>query len=199
MLVFWRQHLVFLATPKTASTAIESALGALAEVAVQQPAALKHTDVATFRRHLGPYLAQASGHEFSTLALMREPKGWLSSWYRTRQRDEESDATSTRDVTFDEFVRAWCRQDPPAFARVGAQSHFLAPALERRADHVFRYESLGDFVRFLEDRLDFEIHLPRMNVSPGAETLLSGESMDLLRDKGRAEFLLYESLANPPK
>lgn len=48
MLIFWEPRLVFLATPKAGSTAVEAALEPLAAVAVQRPGAMKHTDIATY-------------------------------------------------------------------------------------------------------------------------------------------------------
>ena len=44
MLVFWRQRLVFLATPKTASTSIEEALAPIAAIVMLRPPQLKHTN-----------------------------------------------------------------------------------------------------------------------------------------------------------
>lgn len=37
MLVFWKERLVFLATPKTGTTAIEAALQPLANLSIQNP------------------------------------------------------------------------------------------------------------------------------------------------------------------
>ena len=107
MLVFWEQGLAFLATPKTGSTAIEAALESLSAV-VQRPPVLKHTSVRRFHRFLGPYLEVASGRSFEVCAMMREPRDWLGSWYRYRQREDVTDPKkSTRDMSFDDFVRAY--------------------------------------------------------------------------------------------
>ena len=89
MLIFEKQALVFLATPKTASTAIEQALGSLATVRLTRPPEIKHTDAAQFATYLRPYLLATTGHSYATLALMREPRDWLGSWYRNRQRDDD--------------------------------------------------------------------------------------------------------------
>ena len=88
MLVFWEQRLAFLATPKTGSTAIAAALESLAAVSIQRPPLLKHTTVHRYRRFIGPFLEAASKENFTLVALMREPKDWLGSWYRFRQREE---------------------------------------------------------------------------------------------------------------
>lgn len=195
MLVFWDQRLVFLATPKTGSTAIEAALESLSSVVVERPPVLKHTSVQRYHRFLGPYLEVASGHRFTVCALMREPSSWLGSWYRYRQREDLPDQSkSTRDVTFDEFVRAYCTEDKPAFADVGAQSRFLSPKKGMGVDHLFRYEQIQDFVKFLEDILDFEIILPRLNVSPEASLALSDKTKEKLRQFAALDYEIYEAL-----
>jgi hypothetical protein len=196
MLVFWEQRLAFLATPKTGSTAIEAALESVSSLTIQRPPVLKHTSAQRFHRFLGPYLAVASGHEFSVSALMREPCDWLGSWYRYRQRDDITDPRKqTNHVTFEEFVLAYCQDTPPEFAAVGSQSRFLADKKGRGIDHLFRYEDIESFVVFLEDRLGFEIILPRLNVSPLAAMDLSGKAHDKLRSTCADDFNIYRKIA----
>ena len=194
MLVFWDQRLAFLATPKTGSTAIAAALESLAAVSIQRPPLLKHTTVHRYRRSIGPYLEAASKDTFTLVALMREPTDWLGSWYRFRQREETEPAKSTRDISFDEFVRAWCREDRPEFADVGSQGKFLRPRQGVGVDRLFRYEAIGTFVHFLEDRLGCEIILPRLNVSPEGATELSSATAALLRAAAAEDFELYATL-----
>jgi len=195
MLVFWEQRLVFLATPKTGSTAIATALESLAAVSIQRPPVLKHTTVHRFRRFFGPYLEAASKADWTVVALMREPRDWLASWYRFRGRDDQTDpAKSTAGKSFDEFVQAWCSDPRPAFADVGSQARFLKPRQGQGADRIFRYEDIDGFVHFLEDRLGCEIILPRVNVSPLRETALSPQTEALLRATASEDFELYESL-----
>ena len=90
MLIFWEQRLVFLATPKAGSTAIEVALEPLASLAVQRPPEMKHVDAARFRRHIQPWLGEVVTEDFTTIALMREPVEWLRSWYRFHLRDDDA-------------------------------------------------------------------------------------------------------------
>jgi Sulfotransferase family len=196
MLVFWDQRLAFLATPKTGSTAIAAALESLAAVSIQRPPLLKHTTVHRYRRFVGPFLAAAAKEEFTLVALMREPRDWLGSWYRYRQREETEPEKSTRGVSFDEFVQAWCRDPQPDFAAVGSQGRFLRPRQGTGVDRLFRYEEIGHFVDFLEDRLDCEIILPRLNVSPTGATELSAATEALLHDVAAEDFALYATLAS---
>jgi len=194
MLVFWEQRLAFLATPKTGSTAIAAALESLAAVSIQRPPLLKHTTVHRYRRFIGPFLEAASKDNFTLVALMREPKDWLGSWYRFRQRDETEAGRSTRGMSFDDFVRAWCQDPRPDFADVGSQGKFLRPRQGQGVDRLFRYEEIGAFVHFLEERLGCEIILPRLNVSPLGATELSAESEALLRETAAEDFGLYATL-----
>jgi hypothetical protein len=194
MLVFWEQRLAFLATPKTGSTAIAAALESLAAVSIQRPPLLKHTTVHRYRRFIGPYLEAASKDRFTLVALMREPKDWLGSWYRFRQREETEAGKSTRGMSFDDFVRAWCQEPRPDFADVGSQGRFLRPRQGQGVDRLFRYEEIESFVHFLEERLDCEITLPRLNVSPSGETDLSAETETLLQELAAEDFALYRTL-----
>jgi hypothetical protein len=194
MLVFWEERLAFLATPKTGSTAISTALESLAAVSIQRPPLLKHTTVYRYRRFIGPYLEAASKDTFTLVALMREPRDWLGSWYRYRQREGTEPARSTREMTFDAFVRAWCEDQRPEFADVGSQAKFLRPRQGVGVDRLFRYEEIDTFVHFLEDRLGCEIILPRVNVSPLGATDLAPETLALLQKVAADDYALYESL-----
>jgi hypothetical protein len=194
VLVFWDQRLAFLATPKTGSTAIAAALDSLAAVSIQRPPLLKHTTVHRYRRFIGPYLEAASKDTFTVVALMREPRDWLGSWYRFRQREGTEPAKSTAGVSFDAFVRAWCSDPRPDFADVGSQGRFLRPRQGVGVDRLFRYEEIESFVHFLEDRLNCEIILPRLNVSPLGATDLSPETEALLHQTAQEDFDLYNTL-----
>ena len=195
MLVFWKERLVFLATPKTGTTAIEAALQPLSNLSIQNPPALKHTPVRRYQRFLAPYLRSAAGEDFTVVALMREPIDWLGSWYRYRQRDAiPIKERSTRGMDFDSFVAAHLADPCPGFADVGSQARFLDPGNGPGIDRVFRYENIGAFIEFLEDRLDFEIILPRLNVSPEGSTQLAPETEARLRRERAADFALYATL-----
>jgi hypothetical protein len=196
MLVFWDQRLVFLATPKAGSTAVEVALESLAALAVQRPTALKHTNLRDYHRFVRPYLEAVAGDRFTTVALMRAPLDWLGSWYRFGQKDDLPDArASTLGLSFDDFVQGWCAARPPLHADVGTQSAFLQPADDGAGlDALFRYEEIGAFVGFLEDRLGCEVLLPRVNVSPVADMALSDTTLQAFQTAAAADLALYDSL-----
>lgn len=196
MLVFWKERLVYLATPKTGSTAIEAALGPLASVAIQRPPELKHTSVRRYWQSFAPFIENAAGEGFTVVAMMREPVDWLGSWYRYRQRDGmRRPENSTRGLSFDEFVDAYLAPKRPPYADVGRQGAFLAPQDTRGADSIFCYERIGGFVDFLEDRLDCEIILPRLNVSPPGTVALEPATEARLRAALADDFALHAGLS----
>lgn len=198
MLVFWEQKLVFLATPKTGSTAIATALESQASVSIQRPPVLKHTTVHRFRRYFGPYLEAAAKADWTVVALIREPCDWLGSWYRFRSREDQTDAAkSTRGLSFDTFVQAWCGDPRPAFADVGSQERFLRPRQGLGVTRLFRYEEMDLFTRFLQDRLGQSITLPRVNVSPPGALQLAPATEARLREVAAADFQLYHRLIHP--
>jgi hypothetical protein len=193
MLIFWDQRLVLLATPKTGTTAIAAALESLATVSIQRPPALKHTPISQYRRFIGPYLEQTANVPFTVVAVMREPRDWLASWYRNHQRDAGPD-TRMATLTFDDFVRQHCQAVPPGFADVGGQAAFLQSDDGHGVDRIFRYEQTRDLLHFLEERLQFEIHLPRLNVSPARDTTLSPQTESVLHRFHARDFALYDQL-----
>lgn len=196
MLIFWEQRLVFLATPKAGSSAVEAALEPLASAAIQRPAPLKHMNARDFRAHLLPYLEAQTGAHFETVALMREPIGWLRSWYRFRLRDDFDDPDHPMSgQSFEGFARDYMRDPRPASADIGSQSAILGDDLgQPLVDRIFRYEEINHFVHFLEDRLDCAITLPRVNVPPAVDVQLTDATAAELEAAMALDFKLYRSL-----
>lgn len=197
MLVFWKQRLVILATPKTGSTSLEQALEPHASLAVLRPPEMKHTPAYRFERFLRPYLQNtAHGERFAAWALIREPLDWLGSWYRFRARPElDGTPRSTRERSFADFCRAYMQEPRPAFADVGAQARFLSgmDGAALGVDRVFRYERMERFVACLEDRLQTRIALPRVNVSPSGPTDLPADLAAEIREFLADEYRLYQA------
>lgn len=200
MLVFWEQRLVFLATPKAGSTAVETFLEPLASFSIQRPPEMKHLSAADYTQSVAPLLKSRAGEEFTTVALMREPISWLQSWYRFRLRDDHDDPDHPMNgESFEEFVTDYLSDTPPTHARVGRQSDYVTDgAGQILVDQLFRYEDMDDFVHFLEERLDCEVTLPRINVPPAVDVGLSEGAYQALSDKLAADFELYHRIARSP-
>lgn len=181
-----------LAVPKTGTTALEGALAPRASMVLRDPPELKHAPVYRYGRFLAPLFEKVGG-ELETLAVVREPVDWLSSWYRYRLRDAlAGEANSTRGLSFDAFVEDYCRGRPPPHAQVGSQAKFLLDGEGRLGvDHLFRYDDQAGLLAFLEARLQTPIAPRRVNVSPDGHTALSDRVRDKLRRKRPDEFRVY--------
>lgn len=195
MLIFWKARLVLLAVPKTGTTAIEAALAPHADAAIVNPPGLKHMGVRKWRRELAPVFERGGRRPLETVAVMREPVDWLSSWWRYRSRPElDGQPNSTAGTTFDGFVTDYLSPGPPDRARVGSQAAFL----EGGVDHLFRHDRPDAFLAFLSDRLNLTIAPGRANVSPVRRADLSPDIAARLRRERAADFALWEALGEGP-
>lgn len=197
MLVFFKERLVFLAVPKTGSTSYHAALAERADMIVSGPPELKHAPLYRYNRFIRPMFEKVCDARMETLAVMREPVGWLGSWYRYRQRDFlRGKPVSTCGLSFDAFVAAYLETPRPEFANVGSQAKFLEPRPNGTAvTHLFRYEDGAALDRFLEDRLGVRPVPGRENVSPRMPLDLSPQTARRLRRACAKDFALYDSIA----
>lgn len=191
-----QKGIVFLATPKCASTSIEEVLTPYAQVILKGLPSVKHTHYRGFRRFIEPLLA-ARGFprdRYEVVCLMREPTDWLHSWYRYRSREGMAGKPNfTGGMTFDAFVRAYLEGVPPA--TVGRQADFVRDNDgSLGVDRLFRYEDLGRFVTYLEGKLGAKVELPARNTSPVREVPLSEDLQRELHTHLARDYELYASL-----
>ena len=197
MLVFWAEKLVFLAVPKTGTTALEGALAPRASMVLRDPPQLKHSPVYRYKRFLQPLFAQGGGQDdMETFAMVRNPIDWLGSWYRYRARDEiVGTQNSTRNIQFDDFIVEYCKGQPAPFANVGSQAKFLTLGDKSiGVNHLYRYEAMPKALDFLKVRLKKdEIKLNRKNVSPLMALTISEDVEARLRKRRAVEFSVWEA------
>lgn len=194
MLIFLKEKLVFLATPKTASTSIEDALGRHCDIRLSKTPNAKHTPLRKYKRLLEPFVMTLLTDAPDTVAMIREPVDWLGSWYRYRRRDSlNGKSNSTAEMDFNHFVASYLSDPQPEFAHVGSQSRFLGDKDDNLGvDFLFCYEDMAGLLRFLENRLKRQISVGRANVSPKAELSLSPELHKELQQAYAQDFELYE-------
>ena len=168
MMVFFDERLVLLSVPKTGTTAYQAALRERADMVISDPPELKHSPVFRYNRWFRPMFERVCGAEMELMAVMREPIDWLGSWYRFRQRDFlDGKPSSTKGLSFDEFVKAYCKGKAPTYADVGSQAKFLEARPSGCAvRHLVRYEDQAAITSFLEERLGTKVELDTRN-SPG--------------------------------
>lgn len=198
MLVFSKQKLVFLAMPKTGSSAYHTALAPLADLVITDPPDLKHAPLYRYNRWIRPMYERVLDLELEVMAVMREPVSWLGSWYRYRQRPFlNGSPNSTANVSFDSFVQGYMRGRQPAYAQVGSQSEFLKPQKNgTHVHHLFKYEEPEKLNRFLEKRLGTSFTLGQENVSPPGDLSLTPATRTKLQRKNAHEFELYHRIGD---
>ena len=196
MLIFADARLTYLATPKTGSTAIETALRPMADIVFARQR--KHITAQRYHKKVAPFLAETFGIGTETVALMREPVEQLRSWYRYRAREAVAgQPRSTEAMSFDAFAEAAADPAPPEFADVGSQFAFLTGRTgEVQVDHLFAYENMDGFLRFVSTRLDTAITLERRNVSPQVEAPLSERVRAVIETARAQDFALYQRLCD---
>jgi len=199
MLISVRRKVVYFALPKTGTTAVERALENHVEIKLAGHPSIKHSNYRKYRRFILPFLeaSAAKTEGLETCCVVREPLSWLRSWYTYRQRPEiDGKRNSTRGVSFAQFIEGWLSEDPPQYARVGLPSAFVADEDGTvGVDRLFRYENLGPFVAYLEDRFRAKLEFERINVSPRLDADLPAELKRRLETERAGEFELYGSIA----
>lgn len=197
MLVFLKHNLVFLAAPKTGTTALEQVLRPHCSIELRNPPGLRHMAARRYYRQWAPFLRDSQRFEGQTMAVLREPLSWLQSWYRYRGRDAiKHTSRSTAGISFDQFIEGVLSDTPPDYANVGEQFYFAtSPDGEVMVDHLFVYEQFDRPLTFLRDRLGRNLKLPEANVSPRRPLALSPDLEAALRRKRAAEFALYDQIA----
>lgn len=191
MLIFWKARIVLLAVPKTGTTALETALAPQADAAIVNPPGLKHCGVAKYRRELAPFFERGGRRPMRLVAVMREPVGWLGSWWRYRGRPAlAGHPNSTAGLDFEAFVDAYLSDPQPDCARVGAQARLLAGGV----DHLFRHDRPAALHTFLSDALGRPVAPPRRNVSPQGDVALSDAMRARLRAARPEDFEMWDRL-----
>lgn len=160
------------------------------------PPELKHAPLYRYNRWVRPMFEKVCDAEMDVVAVMREPVSWLGSWYRFRRRPfMNGKENSTSNVTFDDFVLAYCEGKKSGFANVGSQAKFLETQPNGcSVSHLFRYEQQGRLINFLEEQLSTKLVLQKQNVSPAMELTLSPQVDAVLRRKCASEFDRYDSI-----
>lgn len=136
------------------------------------------------------------GENLDIVAVMREPIDWLGSWYRYRQRSDLDDKpSSTKGITFDDYVAAYCQGDQPAFAKVGSQAKFLEPQRNGTAvTHLFRYDDQVGLQAFLQARIGHNFETEPHNVSRSADLALSVKTRTTFERKYAADLTLWDGI-----
>lgn len=195
MLLFAKEKLIFLALPKTGTTALETALEPAAAMVMRKSPNLKHTPAYRYDKYLKTYLGKCGLKNLQTTCVVRHPVDWLGSWYRYRARPaKDGTPNSTKDMTFESFVAEYADDEPASWARVGHPPRFIRNNDGNMIiDHLYQYEQMDQLIAFFEERLGMTIDLPQRNVSPTKDMTLSSKTLARLEVKHAQMFDDWES------
>ena len=180
MLIGKKHKYVFLCNTKCASNSIEEMLKPYSEIALVGLQTVRHTNFADYDQYIKPYLKViAEADNLETICIVREPLSWLNSWYRFRSRstlrnpEHPNHHKSTFGMEFSEFITAYMSPEPPAFVKdISSQFNFVKNSMgEIGVDTIFLYENLDSLVDYMSHRVDSNLKLKSINVSPRKATL----------------------------
>ncbi|WP_299351591.1 sulfotransferase family 2 domain-containing protein [uncultured Shimia sp.] len=191
MLVFFKQNLTFFSVPKTGTTAYSMAMKPHADIIFGRR--VKHMTVGKYHSKFAPFLRRTFDLTPERFAVMRDPVDQLRSWYKYRSRRKITDsATSTRGVSFDEFVLDAISDTPTVSKAIGSQYRFLSIRDGSvPVHHLFAYEQQDLLKGFLADRFEEDLTFKDKNVSPDIPAPISPEVEAKLRAARQQEFDLY--------
>jgi len=194
MQIFAQQSLVFIAVPKTGTSAIEGALKPKADIMFSKR--WKHMTAWRYHTKIAPFLNRVFDLRPERFAVMRDPEEQIRSWFRYRARDpKQQSVSSTNGISFDEFVLAVISENAEPFAKIGSQFNMLTSGKgDLLVNHLFLYEKPLQFRAFLNQRFEEEVILRQKNVSPYVDAPLSPAIGQKLRAARSKEFDLYARL-----
>jgi hypothetical protein len=103
------QKFIFVANLKTASTAIEAAIGDKAEIKIAATRFGKHDGLSAISQKFSWIKRYVPYEEFIVFGVMREPVDYLLSLYNSHQKSAfDGKQQSTKDMAFDNFLENWC-------------------------------------------------------------------------------------------
>lgn len=216
MLIFDDIKLIYLANPKTGTTAFEQAFRRYANKELSDTLP-KHVPFRRVRR-VFPQLVK----QYEVVTCVREPLDTLYSWYRYRQRALlKGDPNSTYGVSFKTFIEEWCEDDPAEFARINGSVRFVLsknglvhkklglfryggnPSIidyvaEKRGQSVqFRREGASAIIDYFASTVSPDVWIKRQNVSPDPDPgeLAEVRASELMHEKKMLqEYELYAKL-----
>lgn len=177
MILSVKHGFLYFAMPKTATTSIESLLGAYGDITLARTAHHKHIACAAAKERYSKLFSTYYPYDrFFKFGVIREPVSWIISWYNFRSRPELADPRSPIHKNYlgpyslDEFLEELGSPQPRSFARIGTQNDFYGLSTgELGVDALVRHDHLR------EDLARISKHLP-VDLSRGLSSTRANES-----------------------
>lgn len=166
MLIGVEKRFVFIANSKTASTSIERALIAEAEIHRGGPDRRKHVFLRQAVRQYDFLFGRKkyAPETFFKFGVMRDPVDWVQSWYRYRLGNKVNNPLP-EGTTFEEFWRKRVNRSKKKNQKTLQRDYFTRLNGELLADYIIPYHELADHFNLLAAEMGVATKLPKVNVS----------------------------------
>jgi SAM-dependent methyltransferase len=169
MLISLSNKFVFIANPKTASTAIERALRPYSDVALVESRFGKHQSFLEIEARFEWMLSLVDPSELLVFSVMRDPIDFMVSLYNSHM-DPKFEAEAdlyTGTLHFEDFLNKWTQSNDDQ----SRQQHTRMLDGDNRiaANYIIAYDNLEDGLRFVGERIGVDnlVPLGRENESHG--------------------------------
>jgi hypothetical protein len=161
MLISLSNKFIFIANLKTASTAIENALGPYCEIALVQARFGKHEPFWQIEAQFAWLLRLIDLREMFVFCVMRDPVDLMVSLYNSHLDPKflhESPELYTGDLDFDQFLSEWTlrneEQSRQQYLRLLDMDDCIA------ANYIINYDNIEEGLRFVSERIGIEDLVP---------------------------------------
>ena len=148
-----------------------------------------------YQKFVLPLLKNHGAENFTTVAIVREPIEWFSSWYRYYSKlIFKNENYFTGNISFEEYANSYCIQQDSKLFNFKKQSQIILNGQNKNLiSHLFKYNAKNDkLVNFLEKKLERTIHLPYLNISPKNSLNLSKKTKNELSNVFLDDYKLYK-------
>ena len=196
MLLSLSHKFIFIANLKSASSAIEAAIGHAAEIRITGTNFGKHDGLSAISQKFPWVRRYVPYDEFFVFGVMRDPVDYLLSLYNSHHKEDfDGKYYSTKGMPFDEFLHVWCGRSWQAkpqhlrfndqHGRFGTSCVIDLERLDEEFPRVCAHLGLG------------QINLERSNRSPAAlrRSDLSPEQIGQIKAKYESD---YEFMKRAP-
>lgn len=169
------------------------------------PGAIKHINARVFNKNiLALHNRLMPAVAIESFCMMREPLGWIESWYRYQTRDALKDpahfnhARYTGNISYDQFIEAFVESSGkarPEYARLTTQYDFVRlDNNEVGVDRIFPMERMDLVEDFLRQKTGKKISIPQENVSPKQSCHLDPALLRRLEEYLAPDLVLFEQV-----
>ncbi|MGD9924558.1 MAG: sulfotransferase family 2 domain-containing protein, partial [Pseudorhodoplanes sp.] len=168
MLIGLRKNFIFIATPKTGSTAIENHLRHHAEIQLTRSLWGKHMPLAEIEERFSWLLGRLPDMRPFVFGVIRDPVDYIVSVYNSHRKPAFSRLPQyTGRMSFEDFWRKWSEERPFGWVFSPQISRFLDKNGQMSADYIINYANLSTEWPAVCRRLDIpERKLDLVNRSP---------------------------------